>query len=520
MTRRIRDKRAPATLALLLLTACGAIDPGEQIFDGEETELSQGLYGNKNYYWSGNPPMIPVCWENPSNNTISGTGFTITEATSRGWVRDAVEGQWARYGRVNFTQWDTCTAGEPGVHIRINTTGGSSAPGGNLLNGVDNGVNLNLYYNDRPGDCQNSLANLQRCVQAVALHEFGHVLGFYHEEERPDYAGGTGTGCAKQSWPNANPQYYGAYDVDSVMSYCGQPGNDPSTWKMALSAGDIASVQKAYGRRRPGQMVGARGADMLANNISPDNRSFIWDADEAAGQLWTYNWARQAFEVSTNGTTACLDTYPGASSGKTLITSHCFYDSFERFPLDDVNVRGFGGLCLDVPGGQTANGTPLQMWKCLGNGNQRWRIDAGQHIKFGTTNKCVTWNATLGESLFLWDCGAAPYAAQQTFAFAADGALTFNPGAPEFDLTQCVDVQGPTSTQYLSGIGLPGNGSRVQTWTCLADQLNQKWNLSGAFKHESGYCVDVANANNANGTPVQTYACNGTVAQQWDYYWK
>jgi hypothetical protein len=478
-------------------------------------ESAEGLYGNLDFSWTGNPVFIPVCWENPSSGSINAPTFSVSEATTREWVRDAIEGQWSRYGRVNFTQWDTCTSGEPGIHIQILKTGVSSAPGGSTLNGVNNGVKLNQYYNDRQ-DCQASQANLQRCVQAVGLHEFGHVLGFYHEEERPDYPGGTGP-CAKQTFPNANPQFYGAYDINSVMSYCGQPANDISTWKTAISPGDIAAVQKAYGRRKPGQFAAARGADMLANNNAIDNKAFIWDADEAAGQLWSYDFAAQVFRVTANGSTACLDTFPSATAGQQLTANQCFLDSFQRFPLDNLFLRGFGGLCLDLPGGNTTNGTPLQVWQCgaLGGNNQRWSIDTSRRIHFGATNKCVTAVTTSGAALFLWDCGAAPHANNQAFTFAADGSLKMA-SSP----ASCADVQGPTTAQYLAGQGVPGNGAPVQTFTCVADQLNQKWNLSGTFKHEAGLCIDVASASNNNGTPVQTFTCNGTIAQDWDYYWK
>jgi hypothetical protein len=38
---------------------------------------------------------------------------------------------------------------------------------------------------------------------------------------------------------------------------------------------------------------------------------------------------------------------------------------------------------------------------------------------------------------------------------------------------------------------------------------------SGPIVGFGGKCVDVAEANTANGTPVQLYTCNGTNAQQW-----
>ena len=203
-------------------------------------------YANTDYFWKAAPGsvvVIPVCWENPS----------AAPAERLGWVRGAIESSWQRYARVSFTEWDRCAAGDPGVHIQILTTGTSSAPGGVLLNGKTNGVKLNLYFSSSPG-CVTSEAARSHCVRAIALHEFGHVLGFYHEEERPDYFAPPGTPsgapCATQSWPNSSPKYYGPYDVDSVMSYCGQPFADPTTWKETLSPGDVGAVQRAYGAAR------------------------------------------------------------------------------------------------------------------------------------------------------------------------------------------------------------------------------------------------------------------------------
>ena len=39
-----------------------------------------------------------------------------------------------------------------------------------------------------------------------------------------------------------------------------------------------------------------------------------------------------------------------------------------------AEIRGYGGKCLDVRGPSTANGTPVQMWDCVGVANQRWTI--------------------------------------------------------------------------------------------------------------------------------------------------
>jgi hypothetical protein len=37
-------------------------------------------------------------------------------------------------------------------------------------------------------------------------------------------------------------------------------------------------------------------------------------------------------------------------------------------------LTGIGDTCLDVPDGDTANGTPVQIFTCHGRRNQRWSI--------------------------------------------------------------------------------------------------------------------------------------------------
>ncbi len=490
----------------LLLTAC-TIDADDGAFE-DLAELEQGLNGAPSLRWPGNPATIPVCWENPSEDaTFLDDGTLVTEATMRSWAREVVEGQWSRYARINFTRWGTCTPGEPGIHIQITRTGGGASGFGPSMSGVTNGMRLGLHLHDGGSWCRANLAQFERCLKRLPLHEFGHALGFGHQENRADYVQTNPHPDCKKQIVGAD-QLLGAYDLQSTMSYCGQPGDQPWTFKTVLSPGDIAAVQKAYGRRVPGQLVGTRGADMMATNISP-NPTFLWDADEAPGQKWTYNWARQAFEVQTNGQSGCLDTYPSAVHGSNLVSFPCFYDSFQKFRLDDVQLRGWGGLCLETPG-TYANGTAVRVGTCTDDLRQRWSIDTLRRVRLVGTNSCLTWSPTVGASLFMWDCGGS---ANQSFDMLADGSLAFSGGS------RCVDVQGPSTAQYVAGVGLPRSGDRVQTYTCVADQQNQKWNIGGRVTHSSGLCVD-HQSSNQNGTAVQLRNCNNSDAQRWDYYWR
>ena len=82
-------------------------------------------------------------------------------------------------------------------------------------------------------------------------------------------------------------------------------------------------------------------------------------------------------------------------------------------------------------------------------------------------------------------------------AAAATGQITGYGG-------KCVDVAAANSA----------DGTQVQLYDCNGT-VAQQWTTSGSALQALGKCMDVAAANSANGTKVQIYTCNGTIAQQW-----
>jgi hypothetical protein len=72
---------------------------------------------------------------------------------------------------------------------------------------------------------------------------------------------------------------------------------------------------------------------------------------------------------------------------------------------------------------------------------------------------------------------------------------------------KCVDVQGAN----------PADGTQVQLFTCNGT-VAQAWTASAGITFTAmGKCLDVQGAGTANGTRVQLFTCNGTVAQAWTH---
>ncbi|MFY2559938.1 M12 family metallopeptidase [Corallococcus terminator] len=184
---------------------------------------SSDLYVASSTIWP--ETTIGVCWENA----------TAANATERAWVRSAVENTWATVSRVGFYGWEPCLSGSHGVRIRISDEGPHVKFLGKRLNGVSNGMVLNFSFVNWGPSCQ-----FQRefCIRAIAVHEFGHALGFAHEQSRPDRP----SNCTEPAQGSNGDLMIGAWDLQSVMNYCNPNWNGNGQ----LSDTDITGVNQVY----------------------------------------------------------------------------------------------------------------------------------------------------------------------------------------------------------------------------------------------------------------------------------
>lgn len=181
---------------------------------------------------------IEVCW-----NPIS----TQTDPAKREVVRRALEESWSAVTQVTFTGWGNCSStGDPSNRISVHTRPGRSAA--SIGKSGSNWIGLDL---DTPP------------LRATTIHEFGHSLGFYHEQADPRTPAWCtdNDGDLRANPPGSIPAGY--WDATSIMNYC-----NPHWSNGALSRMDIIGARKYYGAR-----YGIAGIDSAFADVTGDNKA-------------------------------------------------------------------------------------------------------------------------------------------------------------------------------------------------------------------------------------------------------
>lgn len=216
------------------LFGSGASDGSGAFFTNITAEQEQDIidraYPLKTAKWDN--PGIFVCWEELTDE------FT----DDRALVQTAIRDTWEASSALRFLDWGQCADASRGIRIAVQDTGPHVLKLGKFVDGLAGGMVLNFTYGIWGRECKRQTGACDGLTRMTAIHEFGHAIGFAHEQNRPD----TPDDCSKRKLTqgeDGDDTELTPWDKDSAMNYC----NAEYTNNGVLSEFDVFALQQIYG---------------------------------------------------------------------------------------------------------------------------------------------------------------------------------------------------------------------------------------------------------------------------------
>ena len=381
--------------------SCVAQVDDQAALDDTDDDLTQGV--TQAGLWQSK--TVSYCFEHP--NLASMPASVRARVSSQAdldqrWERrkqefvGAIQSTWQSVGVLDLVAQGSCQSGM--VVVRYNT---DTPTGGYAGIGRDGGLSIGVQMDSEfLGETYPWGGNTYHTF--VAAHEFGHVLGFRHEQDRTD------SSCKTSQDFSGTGILLTGYDANSVMNYCARQVT-------GLTDLDREGFRKAYA------FLGTGGGTCSDKNGScsawAEQGECSANPDYMIPNCCT-SCNREAPRVILRASNKCLDIdAAGTANGSTLQIYSCNGTGAQAFVLKDVGggaytlVNPNSNKCVDIQSSGSADGTKVQLYTCNGTGAQKFtlRPASGDFVSLVnvSSQKCLdVAGAATGDKtkVHLWTC--------------------------------------------------------------------------------------------------------------------
>uniref|UniRef100_A0A9I9E5S2 Ribosome-inactivating protein n=2 Tax=Cucumis melo TaxID=3656 RepID=A0A9I9E5S2_CUCME len=206
-----------------------------------------------------------------------------------------------------------------------------------------------------------------------------------------------------------------------------------------------------------------------------------------------------------------------------------------------THIIGRAGLCVDVENRLSNDGSPLILYPCRQQMNQRWTFQRDGTIQ--SLGKCLTFNDT--NFVLIYDCSKVEPSVIK-WKVSVDGTIS-NPSsglvltansparttklkmeANQQTIGQCWRVGNYINPIVGSIIGLDGvclvatnNNTNIELDDCAKNKSEQYWALYGdgtiRVNSSRNLCVSLTSSDCTPGRIITVLMCNGSSSQRWNF---
>jgi hypothetical protein len=400
---RFQFARPLAIVLAVAMSGCAASAPSGSAEGGLVQGVDQsGLWQSQTVAYCFKRPLLAEVPQSVQTDVGTQDELDRRWALRKQEFVGAVAETWAGVGVLNLVPQDDCTSGVGVVHYEQDTpTGGFAGIG--RSGALSIGIQMDAKFLGAKYAWGNGTYHT-----FVAAHEFGHFLGFRHEQDRSDST------CHVSQDFSGTGILLTDYDPNSLMNYCDRQLTqltdlDRQGFKRAYSflggggtcqdTNNYCSYWASIGEcsRNPGYMLPNCCASCSAGVrlVAPSGKCMdVTNAGTSDGtniQLYTCNGTgAQSFRIDALAggaarivnvaTGKCIDVSgAGTADGTNIQLYTCNDSGAQSFSLQDAGggyswlVNANSGKCVDIAGAKSQDGTNIQLWTCNQTDAQRWQ---------------------------------------------------------------------------------------------------------------------------------------------------